>query len=145
VPGHRDALGRLEVDQQFRVIGVESVFAAGDTASIEVAPGQRALQACQYAHQMGKHAGHNAVSDLLDLPLVDFRPEPYVTCLDLGAAGAVYTEGFARAVRATRSSGKRIKRLINQELIYPPLDDAAEILRRADYLTERTPSANVTV
>jgi NADH dehydrogenase len=145
VPGYRDALGRLEVDRQFRVIGVESVFAAGDTASIEVAPGQRALQACQYAHQMGKHAGHNAVSDLLDLPLVAFQPEPYVTCLDLGAAGAVYTEGFERTVRATGSSAKRIKRHINQELIYPPLDDAAEILRRADYLAARAPSANVTV
>jgi NADH dehydrogenase FAD-containing subunit len=91
VPGHRDALGRLEVDRFFRVIGVDGVLAAGDTASIEVAPGQRALQACQYAHQMGKHAGHNAVCDLLDLPLVEFMPEPYVTCLDLGAAGAVYT------------------------------------------------------
>jgi NADH:ubiquinone reductase (H+-translocating) len=145
VPGHRDALGRLEVDRFFRVIGVDGVLAAGDTASIEVAPGQRALQACQYAHQMGKHAGHNAVCDLLDLPLVEFTPQPYVTCLDLGAAGAVYTEGFERTVRATGSSGKRIKRHINQELIYPPLDDAVEILRRADYLADRAPSANVTV
>jgi NADH:ubiquinone reductase (H+-translocating) len=141
VPGHRDALGRLEVDRYFRVSGVDSVFAAGDAASIDVAPGHRAPQACQYAHQMGKHAGHNAVSDLLDLPLVEFGPEPYVTCLDLGAAGAVYTEGFQRAVRATGSSAKRIKRHINQELIYPPLDDAAEILRRADHQTARTPSA----
>jgi len=145
VPGHRDGLGRLEVDRFFRVIGVDAVLAAGDTASIEVAPGQRALQACQYAHQMGKHAGHNAVCDLLDLPVVEFSPEPYVTCLDLGAAGAVYTEGFERTVRATGSSGKRIKRHVNQELIYPPLDDAVEILRRADYLAARTPSANVTV
>lgn len=145
VPGHRDALSRLEVDRFFRVLGVEGVLAAGDTASIEVAPGQRALQACQYAHQMGKHAGHNAVCDLLDLPLVEFMPEPYVTCLDLGAAGAVYTEGFERTVRATGASAKRIKRHINQELIYPPLDDAVEILRRADYLVARTPSANVTV
>jgi NADH dehydrogenase len=145
VPGHRDALGRLEVDRFFRVIGVDDVLAAGDIASVEVAPGQRALQACQYAHQIGKHAGHNAVCDLLDLPLVEFSPEPYVTCLDLGAAGAVYTEGFERTVRATGSSGKRIKRHINQELIYPPLDDAVEILRRADYRAARTPSANVTV
>jgi NADH:ubiquinone reductase (H+-translocating) len=143
VPGHRDALGRLEVDRFFRVIGVDGAFAAGDTASIEVAPGQRALQACQYAHQMGKHAGHNAVCDLLDLPLVEFMPEPYVTCVDLGAAGAVYTEGFERRVRATGSSGKRIKRHINQELIYPPLDDAVEILRRADHLAARHPETDV--
>jgi NADH:quinone reductase (non-electrogenic) len=145
VPGQRDPLGRLEVDPHMRVIGVEPAFAAGDTASIEVASGQRALQACQYAHQMGKHAGHNAVADLLGRPLIEFDPDPYVTCLDLGAAGAVYTEGFERTVRATGASAKDIKRSINRELIYPPLDDAAEILRRADPYAARRPSAEVVV
>jgi NADH:ubiquinone reductase (H+-translocating) len=143
VPGPHDSLGRLEVDRHLRVIGVDPVFAAGDTASIEVAPGQRALQACQYAHQLGKHAGYNAVGDLLALPLVDFDPEPYVTCLDLGAAGAVYTEGFERAVRASGATGKDIKRSINGELISPPLDDATEILRRADPHAARGPAADV--
>jgi hypothetical protein len=58
-----------------------------------------------------------------------------------GAVEPGYTAGFERAVRATGSSAKRIKRHINQELIYPPLDDAAEILRRADHQAARTPSA----
>jgi NADH:ubiquinone reductase (H+-translocating) len=138
VPARRDELNRLEIDAHMRV--TDTVFAAGDTASIEVAPGHRALQACQYAHQMGKHAGHNAVADLLGLPLVDFRPDPYVTCVDLGAAGAVYTEGFERSVRATGARAKQIKRTINRELIYPTVDDADEILRRADYLTARRPA-----
>jgi NADH dehydrogenase len=139
VPAPRDALGRLEVDRHMRVIGLHTVFAAGDTASIEVAPDHRALQACQYAHQMGKHAGHNAASDLLGLPLVEFGPDPYVTCVDLGGAGAVYTEGFERSVRATGDAAKKIKRTINRKLIYPTLDDAAEILQRADYLAESRP------
>ena len=139
VPGPRDALGRLEVDRHMRVIGVEAVFAAGDTASIEVAPGQRAVQACQYAHQMGKHAGHNAVSELVGLPLIEFGPDPYVTCLDLGGAGAIHTEGFERTIRATGDAAKKIKRTINRELIYPTLDDAAKILQRADYLAESRP------
>lgn len=39
-------------------------------------------------------------ADLHGLPLVDFRGDPYVTCLDLGRAGAVYTEGYEREVRA---------------------------------------------
>jgi NADH dehydrogenase len=139
VPGAHDELGRLEVDRQLRVIGVDCVFAAGDTASIEAEPGHRVLQACQYAHQLAKPAGHNAVSDLLGLPLVDFSPDPYVTCVDLGAAGAVYTEGFDRVIRATGSAGKAIKQRINRELIYPPLDDAEKILLRADYMTESRP------
>jgi NADH:ubiquinone reductase (H+-translocating) len=89
---------------------------------------------------MGKHAGHNAVSDLLGLLPVDFRPDPHVTCLDLGSAGAVYTEGFERTVRATGARAKQIKRWINRELIYPTVDDAAKILRRADYLTASRPT-----
>jgi hypothetical protein len=59
------------------------------------------------------------------------------------AAGAVYTEGFERAVRATGATAKDIKRSINGELIYPPLDDATEILRRADPYAARRPSAGV--
>jgi NADH:quinone reductase (non-electrogenic) len=139
IPGPRDDLGRLEVDRHMRVRGVDGVFAAGDTASIEAAPGHRVLQACQYAHQLAKPAGHNAVSDLLDLPMVEFDPDPYVTCLDLGEAGAVYTEGFDRAVRATGDAGKDIKKTINRKLIYPPLDDAGQILRRADHRTVSRP------
>jgi NADH dehydrogenase len=70
-----DELGRLVVDRHMRVVGVGPVFAAGDAAALEIAVGHRALQACQYAHQMGKHAGRNAASDVLGLPLVEFEPD----------------------------------------------------------------------
>jgi NADH:ubiquinone reductase (H+-translocating) len=139
VPGPHDELGRIEVDTEMRALEAANVFVAGDTASIEVAPGHRAPQACQYAHQMGKVAGHNAASDVLGLPLVAFAPDPYVTCVDLGAAGAVYTEGFDRHIRATGEDAKAIKRTINRKLIYPTVDDAALILERADYMTASRP------
>jgi NADH dehydrogenase len=141
LPARRDVLGRLQVDARMRVCGLGTVFAAGDSASAAVSPdGRRALQACQYAHQLGKVAGHNAVSDLLGLPEAELRPDPYVTCVDLGKAGAVYTEGFERTVRATGEAGKAIKRRINRELIYPPLDDAGRILARADLTAASRPS-----
>jgi NADH dehydrogenase len=135
----RDLLGRLVVTPQMFVGGVADVLAAGDVASVNVGPGQLSPQSCQYAHQHGKHAGHNAVADLLGLPLLDFRGDPYVTCLDVGAAGAVYTEGYEREVRAIGDAAKEIKRMVNTELIYPPTKDAEEILTAADHLSESRP------
>ncbi|MEW2386387.1 FAD-dependent oxidoreductase [Micromonospora sp. NPDC047707] len=132
IPGRRDHLGRLDVDPTLQVIGVEDVFAAGDTAAAPVESEHRAMQSCQHAHAMGKHAGRNAAADLLGLPRITFNPSPYVTCLDLGAAGAVFAQGWDRRVQSTGEAAKDLKRNINR-LIYPPVDDAAEILLRADY------------
>lgn len=135
----RDPLGRLVVTPQMFVAGLPGVLAAGDVASVAVEPGRVSPQSCQYAHQHGKHAGHNAVADLLGRPLLDFRGDPYVTCVDLGAAGAVYTEGFERGVRAVGEAAKEIKRMVNTELIYPPTKDADAILAAADHLSESRP------
>lgn len=140
----RDRLGRLVVTDQMFVAGLPDVLAAGDVASVTVAPGQSSPQSCQYAHQHGKHAGHNAVADLLGRPLLDFRGDPYVTCLDLGAAGAVYTERYQREVRAVGDAAKDIKRMVNTELIYPPTKDADMILTAADHLTKSRPVQPVT-
>jgi NADH dehydrogenase len=89
------------------------------------------MQACQHAIPLGKVAGYNAAADLLGVPLRDFTPGPYVTCLDLGAAGALFTRGWDRKVMASGAEGAHIKRRINQA-IYPPVDDAQEILAAAD-------------
>lgn len=133
VPAARDELGRLEVDPHLRVTSVRDVFAAGDTASAYADTAHRVTQSCQHAIPQGKYAGHNAVADLMHLPLARFVAHSYVTCLDLGTAGAVFTTGWERSVRATGSGAKAIKRKINEEWIYPPLDRAEEIFRRADY------------
>ncbi|WP_436500099.1 NAD(P)/FAD-dependent oxidoreductase [Actinokineospora sp. HUAS TT18] len=131
VPGRRDHLGRLHVDEHLRVPEAPDVFAAGDTAAAD-AGGELTMPSCQHAIPLGRHAGHNAVADLLGLPARAFSPEPYVTCLDLGSAGAVFTTGFERSVRATGDQAKVIKRAINEVTIYPPTDDATTILAEGD-------------
>lgn len=141
IPARRDHLGRLEVNRTLGVIGAPNVFAAGDTAAAIVEEGHTAMQSCQHAHAMGRVAGHNVAADLLGLELVDFVPQPYVTCLDLGAGGAVFTSGWDREVKITGDSAKDLKRKINRA-IYPPVDDAQEILAAADLAgATRTPTA----
>ncbi|MEO3798590.1 FAD-dependent oxidoreductase [Nonomuraea sp. B1E8] len=128
IPAERDRLGRLAVDHHLRVSG--DVFAAGDVAAALADADHHVVQSCQFATPMGKVAGHNAAADLLGLPLVEFAPDPYVTCLDLGAAGAVFTTGWDRAVALTGQQAKELKGTI-LEVIHPPLDDADEILAQA--------------
>lgn len=128
IPGERDRLGRLSADRRLRVQG--DVFAAGDVAAAHADADHHVLQSCQYATPMGKAAGHNAAADLLGVPLVDFAPDPYVTCLDLGSAGAVFTTGWDRRVQLDGAEGKQLKETI-LDVIHPPLDDAEEILRQA--------------
>jgi NADH dehydrogenase len=135
VPGELDALGRLRVDEFLEVVGVPGVYAAGDTAAALAEPGHVVMQSCQHAVPQGKFAGVNVASDLLGLPRVPFAPDPYVTCLDLGSYGAVLTVGWDRVVQQTRGEAKSLKRSINADWIYPPVDDAATILRHADHRT----------
>jgi NADH:ubiquinone reductase (H+-translocating) len=143
IPGRHDRLGRLEVDSELRVPQAPQVFASGDTAAAVVEPGRTVLQSCQYATQLGKHAGYNAAADQVGLPLASFTPIPYVTCLDLGAAGALFTHGFERSIELSGAEGKERKRLINQKWIYPPLDDAEQILRAADHSVSRRRTGEV--
>lgn len=133
IPGARDHLGRLEVDADLQVTGVPGVYAAGDTAAAAAGPGRTVLQCCQHALQLGKFAGHNAAAGLLGRPAVPFTPAPYVTCLDLGSTGAVFTNGWDRRVVATGDIAKARKRRVNELWIYPPTDDPEELLRQADH------------
>ncbi|MDF5755115.1 FAD-dependent oxidoreductase [Spongiactinospora sp. TRM90649] len=128
IPADRDGLGRLHADRHLRVS--DQVFAAGDVAAALADATNQVVQSCQFATPMGKAAGHNAAADLLGLPLVEFTPDPYVTCLDLGAAGAVFTTGWDRTVALTGDQAKDLKQTI-LEVIHPPVDDAAEILRQS--------------
>ncbi|WP_436776215.1 NAD(P)/FAD-dependent oxidoreductase [Yinghuangia sp. YIM S09857] len=124
-----DHLGRVPVDEHLRAL--PDVFVAGDAALAAYDADHVVMQACQHATPMGRVAGYNAAADLLGLPAREFTPGPYVTCLDLGAAGAVFTRGWDRRVMASGEDGEHIKRLIN-EAIHPPVDDAEEILSAAD-------------
>jgi len=120
VPGTRDRLGRVNVDDFMRVAGSANVFAAGDVASSLVDGVHPTVMSCQFARPMGRFAGHNAVADLLGRPMIPLRIDWYVTCLDLGAWGALYTVGWDRQILATGGEAKTIKRTINQKRIYPP-------------------------
>lgn len=133
LPVERDRLGRLAVDTELQVIGAPGVYAAGDTAAAAAEPGHQVLQCCQHALQLGKFAGHNAAADLLGLPAVPFTAAPYVTCLDLGSAGALFTNGWDRRIVSTGDIAKARKRNVNELWIYPPTDDPDELLRQADY------------
>jgi NADH dehydrogenase len=70
---------------------------------------------------MGRFAGHNVVCDLLGLPQLAMQIDYYVTILDLGRFGALYTQGWDRQVRLQGPAAKRIKQEINGVRIYPPL------------------------
>lgn len=135
IPAGRDRLGRLEVDEFPRVVGVPGLYAAGDTAAATAPDGYPVVQSCQHAVPLGKFAGHNVAADLLGVAPVPFGPNPYVTCLDLGSAGAVYTTGRERTVEMIEQQAKTLKRTINTEWIYPPLDNAEEILASANHVT----------
>lgn len=143
IPGERDGLGRLVVDEHLRVLGVPDVYAAGDTAATVAEPGHHVMQSCQHAVPQGKFVGKNVAADLLGLPQVTFAPDPYVTCLDLGSVGAVLTTGWDREVAMTHQEAKELKRNINSKWIYPPVDDAQVILDQADWRTT-WPTAQVT-
>ena len=61
-----------------------------------------------------------------------YRQEMYVTCLDLGVWGAVYTEGWDQQVKLTRAEAKKLKVSIVSELIYPPKAERAVAFEMAD-------------
>ncbi|ORA35933.1 NAD(P)/FAD-dependent oxidoreductase [Mycobacterium aquaticum] len=137
----RDGLGRVPVDDYLRVIGVPGVFAAGDVAAARMDDEHLSVMSCQHSRPMGRYAGDNVISDLCGEPLLSLRIPWYVTVLDLGPAGAVYTEGWDRQVVADGEQAKATKRVINTQRIYPPLDrDRAALLAAAAPALQTAPA-----
>jgi len=120
IPGKRDQSGRLHVDDNLQVIGVEHVYATGDVACAYADDANFAVMSCQTSRTMGKYAGRNAACDLLGQPFRRYRQPDYTTCLDLGRFGAVFTLGFDRKVKTFGPEAKKRKRWINTEVINPP-------------------------
>lgn len=134
LPVARDRLGRLQVDDYLRVIGVPAMFAAGDVAAARMDDEHLSVMSCQHGRPMGRYAGCNVINDLFDQPLLALRIPWYVTVLDLGSAGAVYTEGWERKVVSQGAPAKTTKQSINTRRIYPPLNGS-----RADLLAAAAP------
>jgi len=132
IPGEKDRLGRLDVDEFMRVRGVAGVYAAGDAARAVLDGTHASVMSCQHGRPMGRYAGHNVAADLIGQPMLPLYIDWYVTVLDLAPWGAVYTGGWDRRVISTRDAAKTTKRTINGQRIYPPLSgDRAEILAAA--------------
>ncbi|MEZ5411601.1 MAG: FAD-dependent oxidoreductase [Acidimicrobiales bacterium] len=116
-----DGLGRVVVDPYLRVSGRDRVFAAGDVAAADTGDGHLALQSCQHALRLGPVAGENAARSLLGRELVPYRQPEYVTCLDLGRSGGVFTTGWEREPSLVGAEAGALKRRINTQVIYPDL------------------------
>ncbi len=97
------------------------VFATGDAARAACDDiGNYALMSCQHATRMGAFAGNNAAAELLGVPTRQYHQKAYVTCLDLGEAGALFTRGWDRKVEMVGAVAKKTKQEINTVWIYPP-------------------------
>nr|WP_314528204.1 NAD(P)/FAD-dependent oxidoreductase [uncultured Pseudomonas sp.] len=135
VSGTRDPQGRLHVDGNLKVKGQADVFAAGDVAYAATDDlGNFAGMSCQHAIALGRYAGNNVAADLIGVAPMTYSQPKYVTCLDLGAWGAVFTEGWDRQLKLVGQEAKDLKHQINTVWIYPPAADRAVALAAADPL-----------
>jgi NADH dehydrogenase len=133
IPAERDQFGRLLVDRDLRVPSVSGVFATGDAARAACDDnGNYALMSCQHATRMGAFAGNNAAAELLGVSTRPYHQKAYVTCLDLGEAGALFTRGWERTVEMVGDVAKKTKQEINTVWIYPPKAERAAALASAD-------------
>lgn len=135
LPVAHDAMGRLPVDAFLQVEGLPGLHAAGDIARARCdEAGHDTVMSCQHARPMGRLAGHNAACDLSGHPQqrIAFAAPDYVTVLDLGDWGAVYTSGWDRDRLVSQGAeAKAVKRVINRERIYPPRDGDRETILAA--------------
>ena len=139
-PVEHDRLGRLPVDSSLKIRNMPTEFAAGDVAWLPIDGTHASVMSCQHARPMGRFAGHNVVCDLLGLPMLPLAIDWYVTCLDLGPWGAVYTEGWDRRVASKGTAAKRIKETINRQRIYPPRSgEPSEIFEASAPIVQRPP------
>ncbi|MGR8949754.1 MAG: NAD(P)/FAD-dependent oxidoreductase [Gammaproteobacteria bacterium] len=124
IEGEHDRFGRVHADKYLHAKGVKDVFVTGDVAMVATDDkGNIASMSCQHALSLGRVSGHNAAAELVGLELHAYSQPKYVTCLDLGPWGAVYTEGWERQVHMKGAEAKELKRAINTQWIYPPAPD----------------------
>jgi len=124
IAGEKDNLGRILGDAYLHAPEAKNIFVTGDTVKVPTDDlGNFNVMSCQHAMSLGRVAGYNAAAELVDLPLHAYSQPKYVTCLDLGPWGALYSEGWDRQVQFVREEAKKIKQEINTVWIYPPAAD----------------------
>ncbi|WP_284091714.1 NAD(P)/FAD-dependent oxidoreductase [Acinetobacter pittii] len=133
IAGEKDNLGRLIGDAYLHAPEAKNIFVTGDTVKVPTDDlGNFNMMSCQHAMSLGRVAGYNAAAELVDLPLHPYSQPKYVTCVDLGPWGALYTEGWDRQVQFVREEAKKIKQEINTVWIYPPVADREAVFAIAN-------------
>lgn len=133
IAGEKDNLGRLIGDAYLHAPEAKNVFVTGDTVKVPTDDlGNFNVMSCQHAMSLGRVAGYNAAAELVDLPLHAYSQPKYVTCVDLGPWGALYSEGWDRQVQFVREEAKKIKQEINTVWIYPPAADREAVFAIAN-------------
>lgn len=133
IAGEKDNLGRLIGDAYLHAPEAKNVFVTGDTVKVPTDDlGNFNVMSCQHAMSLGRVAGYNAAAELVDLPLHAYNQPKYVTCVDLGPWGALYSEGWDRQVQFVREEAKKIKQEINTIWIYPPAADREAVFAIAN-------------
>lgn len=133
IAGEKDNLGRILGDAYLHAPETKNIFVTGDTVKVPTDDlGNFNVMSCQHAMSLGRVAGYNAAAELVDLPLHAYSQPKYVTCVDLGPWGALYTEGWDRKVQFVRHEAKKIKQEINTVWIYPPVADREAIFAIAN-------------
>ncbi|MFW6406148.1 NAD(P)/FAD-dependent oxidoreductase [Acinetobacter baumannii] len=133
IAGEKDNLGRLIGDTYLHAPEAKNIFVTGDTVKVPTDDlGNFNVMSCQHAMSLGRVAGYNAAAELVNLPLHPYSQPKYVTCVDLGPWGALYTEGWDRQVQFVREEAKKIKQEINTVWIYPPVADREAVFAIAN-------------
>jgi len=115
-----DSLGRVYVNKYLQLSNYLNCFCAGDIAHAKPDETHPPIMSCQQGRPQGRYAGYNAIAFLSNQSMRIYSQPNYVTCIDLGRFGAVYTQGWERTLVKTGVEAKKIKQHINQERIYPP-------------------------
>jgi len=133
IAGEKDNLGRLIGDAYLHAPEAKNIFVTGDTVKVPTDDlGNFNVMSCQHAMSLGRVAGYNAAAELVDLPLHPYSQPKYVTCVDLGPWGTLYSEGWDRQVQFVREEAKKIKQEINTVWIYPPVADREAVFAIAN-------------
>lgn len=133
VTGEKDNLGRILGDAYLHAPEAKNIFVTGDTVKVPTDDlGNFNVMSCQHAMSLGRVAGYNAAAELVDFPLHPYSQPKYVTCVDLGPWGALYSEGWNRQVQFVRDEAKKIKQEINTVWIYPPAADREAVFAIAN-------------
>jgi NADH dehydrogenase FAD-containing subunit len=72
-----------------------------------------------------------AAAELLGVATRPYHQKAYVTCLDLGDAGALFTRGWERKVEMVGDVAKKTKQEINTVWIYPPRPELGKLFAAA--------------